>query len=248
MGFVKLHREIKNGLMWNIKPEYLKVFLTILLYAEWKSVRRDFAGEVIELEPGQMVTGYQDLAEKSGKGVSLQNVRTAIDKLETNNIITKESTNEGTLITVKNWGKWQKTKKDLTSDLTSEQQSSNNRVTTNKEHKNVQEGKNSTVHSTRKIEDLSFKDAQKEIIQEIPEDVIDANKLWSLSGKWINTYGKEETVEVIKELSAKDKWSVIRESDKHNIGYIVEWLKNYEPDDDDEEQSNYEEWKELVNE
>lgn len=133
-NYIRHHRKEMDSYVWSLKPEYYKVWQTILLNVNWKESTMDFAGEPRTIKPGQMVTGYEDLAQKAGKGVTIQNVRTAIEKFEKTDMVTTKSTNKGTLLTVVNWGEYQKTpnsgNKQTNNQATNEQQSTNNQLTT----------------------------------------------------------------------------------------------------------------------
>lgn len=100
------------------------------------------------IQRGQLVTSYTSLAESLG--FTVQQVRTAINKLKSTGEITSESTNKFTVITVVNWEIYQSCDTDATYDTTqyatNEQQTSNNQTTNNQQHrknvKNVKEEKN----------------------------------------------------------------------------------------------------------
>ena len=101
---------------------------------EWK-------GEQYKAEPGQFITSLQSIAEKCGRGISIQNVRTSLKRFEKYDFLTNEPTNKNRLITLVNWELYQSTDQDLTSNLTSNQQATNKQLTTNKNDKNVKNDK-----------------------------------------------------------------------------------------------------------
>jgi hypothetical protein len=79
------------------------------------------------------------LKQKCAPDVSIQNIRTAIKKLETWGFLTNKSTKGGRVITICNWdiyqGKEKPANKGSNSQLTKHQQSSNKALTTNKNDK-----------------------------------------------------------------------------------------------------------------
>lgn len=119
------------------------LWLTILLLANHDE--RKWQGHTVA--PGQLVTSLQHLSEKSG--LSVQSVRTALEKLKSTGEINTQSTNRNTLITVIKWADFQLTDETSTSNqqtinkqLTNEQQTTNNQSTTNKNIKNIKNDKN----------------------------------------------------------------------------------------------------------
>ena len=143
-GFIKLHRKL---VAWGWYQDYVvkDVFLHLLLTANFK--RTKWQGRT--LEEGQVVIGYQKLADELGFGV--RRVRTAIDKLKSTHEVTTESTNKFTIVTIVNWREYQsgEVDTDTQTDTHFDKQLTNNRQTTDKQltnnrqqRKNVKNVKN----------------------------------------------------------------------------------------------------------
>ena len=100
----------------------------------------EWNGERYKVQPGQMITSLKSIAEACGKGVTIQNVRTAIDRFEKYEFLTNQSTKRNRLITIVNYTKYQgvdyQPNKVTNNQLTNDQQSTNNQLTTNKNDKN----------------------------------------------------------------------------------------------------------------
>ena len=100
----------------------------------------EWNGERYKVQPGQMITSLKSIAEACGKGVTIQNVRTAIDRFEKYEFLTNQSTNKNRLITIVNYTKYQgvenEPNKQTNKQLTSNQQAANKQLTTNKNDKN----------------------------------------------------------------------------------------------------------------
>lgn len=100
----------------------------------------EWNGERYRIQPGQMITSLKSIAEACGKGVTIQNVRTAIDRFEKYEFLTNQSTKRNRLITIVNYTKYQgvdyQPNKATNNQLTNDQQSTNNQLTTNKNDKN----------------------------------------------------------------------------------------------------------------
>jgi hypothetical protein len=120
-GWIKLHRQILNW-EWYSDNNAFRVFMHLLLKANHKD--RRFKG--IELKAGSVVTSRDILAIETG--LSVQQIRTSLDKLKLTNEITSETSSKGTIIQLVNYEKYQ----IATSEATAEQPKNNQQVTTNK--------------------------------------------------------------------------------------------------------------------
>lgn len=145
-GWFKLHRDLLDKPIWvESSPEQRSILITLLMMVNYESNRWEWQGEQYECKPGQVITSLQKIAEKSGRGVSIQNVRTALKRFEKLNFLTNESTNKNRLITVVNWRIYQggedETNKQVNTQLTSNQQAANKQLTTIKNIRS-KEGKN----------------------------------------------------------------------------------------------------------
>lgn len=99
-GYVKLHRKILSW-EWYADRNVRDLFLHILLSAAFAPV--SIRG--VSLKPGQLITSLGKLSE--GTGLSVQQTRTALSKLQSTGEITVEITNRFSIITVVNWGLYQ---------------------------------------------------------------------------------------------------------------------------------------------
>lgn len=107
-GFILLHRDLMTKPIWfNSTPEQKVVLITLLTMAAWKRIEWDWYGKKFTLEPGQFITSLPKIAEKCGKEVSIQNVRTALARFKKLEFLTDESTANGRLITITNWRVYQ---------------------------------------------------------------------------------------------------------------------------------------------
>ena len=115
----------------------------LLLTASFKETKwRDTT-----IKKGQLVTSYKRLADDLG--FTVQQVRTALKKLESTGEVTSKSTNKYTLITLVNWGKYQfdkeKITNEITSNITNEQQTNNKQIT------NKQQTTNNIVRNIKNV-------------------------------------------------------------------------------------------------
>lgn len=124
MDYVKISRKILEW-EWYTDVNTKVLFLHILLKANWKPGR--FQG--IEIPRGSFVTSLQNLAVETG--LTIRNVRTALKHLENTGEVTSNRHAKFSVITIKNYDKYQSSD----SQVTVNRQSSDNQVTTIKEGK-----------------------------------------------------------------------------------------------------------------
>lgn len=139
-GWVKLYRELKSKSIWQLSsPEQKVVLITILLLANHEENKWEWKGEQFICKPGQLITSLNSLVRECGDGVSIQNVRTALDRFEKLGFLTNVSTKTGRLITILNWEKYQGkdsvSNKDAHKEVTKSQQRANKELTPNKNDK-----------------------------------------------------------------------------------------------------------------
>ena len=92
-GWVKLHRCLTEKAIWQEStPEQKAILITLLMMANHKEKEWLWKGKKFRAKPGQFVTSIDSIAKKSGKGISVKNVRTALDKFEKLGFLANEST------------------------------------------------------------------------------------------------------------------------------------------------------------
>ena len=129
LGYVLLHRKFVNW-EWYDDLNTKSLFLHCILKANYTD--KEWHGKLIER--GSFVTSVNKLAIETG--LSVQNVRTSLNKLESTNEITKVTTTTNTIITVNNYNEYQPSNILTNKQLTNDQQTTNKRLTTtNKRNK-----------------------------------------------------------------------------------------------------------------
>ena len=130
-GYVKLNRNILHW-KWVTSCTTGWLFIILLLKANYKEM--EFKG--VKIHPGQLVTSYQTLCESTG--LTLQQCRTAINRLKSTGEITTKPYHNFQVITIVNYKKYQ----DATGKSTSKQQASNRQTTSKQQQeKEYKEGK-----------------------------------------------------------------------------------------------------------
>ncbi|MCX7749346.1 MAG: hypothetical protein N2645_21005 [Clostridia bacterium] len=135
IGYIKIWRELFTKPIWvNSTPEQKTILITLLSMANFKENEWEWKGEKYKCKPGQFVTSLESIAKACGKGVTVQNVKTAIKRFKKFDFLTNESTNTGRLITIVNWGVYQGSNsaanKESNNDLTKTSQRGNKQANT----------------------------------------------------------------------------------------------------------------------
>lgn len=138
IGFVKLSRDILQW-EWYNQPTVSRVYFHLLLKANFEPKR--WQGTLVSR--GQLITSLAHLSTELD--LSIQQIRTALDKLERTHYITRESHNRFTLLTLVNYEESQGSPGEIVKSTTSKQQTNNNQSTTTKEGKEVNKKKNIEV-------------------------------------------------------------------------------------------------------
>lgn len=153
-SFIKLYRSLLDWEWWGDK-NVTRLFLTILLSVNWQT--KKWHGMTIE--KGSVFTSTEHLSKKSG--LTMQQTRTALNKLKSTGEITIKSTNKGTLVTVENWGKYQFMPEEVTNESTSNptnNQQANNKQITN-DQQQLKKEKNKKNHNNIKNVGQPYRDS-----------------------------------------------------------------------------------------
>lgn len=140
MGHIKVDRKILEW-EWYLKPNTCHLFIHMLLKANWKDGK--FQG--IEIPRGSFATSYQRLANETG--LSVRNVRTALDQLKSTGEVTVRRHSKFSVITIKNYCLYQSTDTVPDNHATSNRQTSDSQVTTIEEKKEVKKGRSNNIYT-----------------------------------------------------------------------------------------------------
>jgi hypothetical protein len=149
-GWIKLHRCLMEKAIWRCSsPEHKSILITLLMMANHEDKQWVWNGKKYLCRPGQFITSLSSIALNSG--TSIQNVRTALKNFqEKYDFLTNESTKQNRLITITNWDTYQNKQdspnKEANSQLTNDQQTPNNQLTTNKNIR-IKECKNKRINN-----------------------------------------------------------------------------------------------------
>lgn len=197
-GWIKFYREVLDKAIWkNSTGKQNAILATILLLANHDQNEWEWKGKKYYVKPGQFITSLSSIAKNSGKDVSIQNVRTALKRLEKLGFLTNESTNESRLITIVNWGKYQgvnnESNKGSNKHLTNDQQAPNKHLTTNNNDNNDNNEKNDNNNDDDKAEYVTK-------INGLIKNKISSSSLES----FINRFGVDTLKSLIDEIKVSD--------------------------------------------
>ncbi|ELD8295032.1 DnaD domain-containing protein [Listeria innocua] len=215
-GWIKLHRDLKEKPIWKSStPEQKTILVTLLMMANHKENEWEWMGKPFKAKPGEFVTSIKSITEECGKGISSQNVRTALKRFENYGFLTKESTKVNTLINIVNWGVYQESENKpntlANNQLTNDSQTANKQLTTNKNVRTKECNKNNNS-------DLNFKDfwEQNGFGMMLP---IELEKLLA----WVDDFAGNREI-VMKALEVTSEQG----ANKRNYAYVNKILKNWE--------------------
>jgi hypothetical protein len=146
IGYFKLWRELYSKPIWlNSTPVQKVILMTIMAMVNFRPNKWEWQGQQFELQEGQVITSLENIVKDSGQGVTIRNVRTALNRFEKLGFLTNVSTKTGRLITIDNWGLYQgngvEGDKATDKDLTKKRQRPDKDLTPKEEVKKDKEGK-----------------------------------------------------------------------------------------------------------
>lgn len=164
-GWIKLHRKLEEW-EWSSNPIILALFIHLLLRANYEE--KKWQGILIPV--GSFITSIANLSVIVG--VSQQQMRTALKKLESTGEIAMKSTNRFTMITICKYDSYQSkedTEQQTDNKRITNKQQTNNKQITNKQQTNNNNIRNKEVKNIRSKEYNISKKFIKPTLVEIEE-------------------------------------------------------------------------------
>lgn len=207
--FVQLHKKIKEW-EWYTDVPTCKLFFHILLSVNYKEAQWRWN----KILPGQFITSIDHLSNDSW--LSKQQVRTSLDKLISTKEVSKQATNNYTILTLNNWDIYNTPDNK---QITNEQQTDNKRITTtNKYNKENKEYKENNIDISKDIWEQALVLKEEFWNNEINEllELIkwQVESLWLLYKKW--KYERERAKNII---TGKEFWEVCERSNMSRIEF-----------------------------
>ena len=129
MYYLKLYYKLLDW-EWYTNPNVMRLFIHCLL----KANRFDKKWHGIKIKAGSFITSYENLAFETG--LTVRQVRTALDKLKITGELTNKTTSQYSMITINNWNEYQTNDKQNDKQMTDKRQTNDKQMTTTREYKN----------------------------------------------------------------------------------------------------------------
>ena len=185
-GWIKLHRQLLNW-EWYDEPDTFRLFLHCLLKANHKD--NNYRGQIVKA--GSFLTSRELLSNETG--LSIQKVRTSLERLELTKEITTKKSKKGTVLQIVKYSNYQgdnqqdnqQSNQSFNQIATNKQPTVNQNLTTNNnDKKDNNENKN-------KIEASQIKSLKGKILSEVEQkNIISKAKaeVENRGGKWVCDY------------------------------------------------------------
>jgi hypothetical protein len=146
IGYIQFQREWLERPWAKRDSEAVHVFLYLLCNAAFEARPEIFAGKPITLQPGQLITGREKIAERTA--VNASKVQRILKKLEEFGEIEQQTSNVSRLISINCATSRTTTEQRPNNDRTTNEQQMNNERTLYKEVKNIRSKKGEEVGAT----------------------------------------------------------------------------------------------------
>ncbi|QAS52345.1 DnaD domain-containing protein [Halobacillus litoralis] len=212
-GWLKLHRKILHSEIFE-NEKLLKVFIYCLTKASHKSTESRVGRQKVTLKPGQFIFGRKKAASELSMNEST--VRDYIKILQEDSVISINTTNKYSVITVENWGIYQSNDEEYDNKTTAEKQQDDNSSSSErqqkdtykngrelKEVKNVKEFITTTTSERLDCDSIQFYQNNFGIIRpQISEEIV----------KWVEDLGDPLIVEAMKRSLDRNKptWGYVK--------------------------------------
>jgi hypothetical protein len=100
-SWVKIPRSIVDHPMFTMRSDAIKLWLYLLVSANWKPSQVYIGGELVTIERGQVLTAYRRLSERTG--ITLQGVRSLLQHFRRTQIVSLKTNTHATVVTIINY-------------------------------------------------------------------------------------------------------------------------------------------------
>ena len=139
-GYIKLHRQLLEW-EWYSNINVKTLFIHCLLKAN--HIDKKWLGVLIK--KGSFITSYENLSIETG--LSIHQIRTALDKLKMTGEVASKSTSQYSIITINNWDRFQIDDKQNDRQMTNKSQADDNQIAT--DNNNNKNNKENNVYAPR---------------------------------------------------------------------------------------------------
>lgn len=208
-GYVKLYRKTLDNPIITNDNDYFRVWIQLLLMANHSSRKVLFGNETVDLKPGELVTGREELARKCN--ISSSKVERILKRLKIEHQIEQQTCSKGRLISIQNWKVYQVSEQQNEQQVNNEWTTSEQQVNTNKNDNNI---KNEIIIKKEK----NIEKKKKNIYGEFKNVLLSDDELEKLKQKFLDYELR------IEKLSGY----IASKGDKYKSHYatILNWARN----------------------
>lgn len=135
-GWIKIHRTLMDK-GWFMDSNAVHLWCYLLLKASHSKVEYLWNGQIIDLQPGQFVTGRKKIANETG--IQETKVERLLKLFENEQQIEQRKTNTSRLISILNYSKYQMNEQPFEQRVNNKRTTSEQRVNTKQELKELKE-------------------------------------------------------------------------------------------------------------
>lgn len=141
IGWIKLHRKLADKAFYTKDSEMVHLWVHLLFCANHKGREESLGGKPFQCKPGQFTTGRKQLSKETGISESkIERILLKFEKIEQQIEQQKMSTNR--LISILNWHEYQKSEQQTDQQANNDRTTSEQRVDTPKEDKELKNENN----------------------------------------------------------------------------------------------------------
>lgn len=220
-GWIKLHRKIRDNAIFN-DPYLFRLWIICLTEATYKKREQVVGRQMVQLEPGQFVTGRFQMEQLFNRGLSREQQKSGISiwrwliNLKNAGFIDIKSNNKYSVITVENWAFYQQ---DVAIDEQQNEQRMNNKRSTNEQQMN-------TNKKEKKVKNKDSRPKrEKRVYDESSEAYILAKYLRDRILRWKPNakVPDESPVALASWADEMRKMMELDKRDKRDISLVIKW-------------------------
>ena len=233
-GWIKIHRTIIDK-GWFQDSNAVHLWFYLLLKASHSKSEYLWNGQIINLQPGQFVTGRKKIANETG--IQESKIERLLKLFESEQQIEQRKTNTSRLISIINYKKFQSNEQPFEQRVNNKRTTSEQRVNTNKELKELKELKNDNYKdSLNPLLIFIFENCPNIQKMSQPMTETEANKL-------MDAFQFQEITEI---LVSMDNYKKLNTSYQSPFKTCLNWLKRAKNDKTNNNKPTKIDWTDAI--
>jgi len=235
-GWIKVHRSILDK-GWFSDSNAVHLWTYILLKANHTKSEYFWNGQIIDLQPGQFVTGRKKIANETG--IQESKIERLLKLFENEQQIEQRKTNTSRLISVNNYSKFQSREQQNEQQVNNKRTTNEQRMNTKKELKELKELNNEKdiyKNSLNPLLIFIFENCPNIQKMNQPMTEIEANKL-------MDAFEFQEITEI---LVSMDNYKKLNTSYQSPFKTCLNWLKRTKNDKTNNNKPTKVDWTDAI--